>query len=76
MTGLMLIMKNPVSRLVLDWNALGLWEEAFAVFCDGLASNATLTHLDLRNNQINHSGAAELALALRHNSTLEALGEC
>ncbi|XP_038160463.1 leucine-rich repeat-containing protein 45 isoform X2 [Cyprinodon tularosa] len=71
--GKLLGSNKTLRRLVLDWNALGLWEEAFAVFCDGLASNATLTHLDLRNNQINHGGAAELALALRHNSTLEAL---
>lgn len=61
-------------RLVLEWNALGVWDEAFALFCDGLASNGVLTQLDLRNNQINHHGAAELALALRSNSSLEVLG--
>lgn len=66
---------NTVLRLVLEWNALGVWEESFSLFCDGLASNNTLTHLDLRNNQINHHGASELALALRRNSTLQELGE-
>lgn len=64
-----------VSRLVLEWNALGVWEEAFSVFCDGLASNNTLSHLDLRNNQISHHGAAALALALRRCSSLEELGD-
>lgn len=37
---------------MLEWNALGMWEEAFSVFCEGLATNACLTQLDLRNNQI------------------------
>lgn len=62
-------------RLVLEWNALGVWDEAFSLFCEGLASNSVLTQLDLRNNQINHHGAAELALALKRNNTLEVLGE-
>lgn len=61
---------------MLEWNALGMWEEGFAVFCEGLASNTSLTQLDLRNNQINHQGAAELCMALRRNSTLQELGEC
>ncbi|MED6258011.1 hypothetical protein ATANTOWER_001646, partial [Ataeniobius toweri] len=71
--GKLLGCNKTLLRLVLEWNALGVWEESFSLFCDGLASNNTLTHLDLRNNQINHQGASELALALRHNSTLEEL---
>lgn len=59
----------------MEWNALGISEEAFSLFCDGLASNSVLTQLDLRNNQINHRGATELALALKHNCTLEKLGD-
>ncbi|KAM4624321.1 leucine-rich repeat-containing protein 45 isoform 2-T2 [Polymixia lowei] len=50
-----------------------MWDEAFSVFCEGLASNHVLAQLDLRNNQINHQGASELALALKRNSTLELL---
>lgn len=64
-----------VWRLVLEWNALGMWEEGFAIFCEGLASNTTLTHLDLRNNQINHQGSAELCVALKRNTTLQELGK-
>lgn len=64
-----------VCRLVLEWNALGLWDEAFSLFCEGLASNTALTQLDLRNNQINHHGASQLAQALVRNSNLEALGD-
>ncbi|XP_007558545.1 leucine-rich repeat-containing protein 45 isoform X1 [Poecilia formosa] len=71
--GKLLGCNKTLHRLVLEWNALGVWEESFSLFCDGLASNNTLTHLDLRNNQINHHGASELALALRRNSTLQEL---
>lgn len=54
---------------------MGVWDEAFSLFCEGLASNSVLTQLDLRNNQINHHGASELALALKCNNTLEVLGD-
>uniref|UniRef100_A0A673GKB4 Leucine rich repeat containing 45 n=1 Tax=Sinocyclocheilus rhinocerous TaxID=307959 RepID=A0A673GKB4_9TELE len=67
-----LLVRNKI-LLVLEWNALGMWEEGFAVFCEGLASNTSLSQLDLRNNQINHQGAAELCLALKRTSTLQEL---
>ncbi|KAJ0016030.1 hypothetical protein NQD34_014320 [Periophthalmus magnuspinnatus] len=62
-----------VIRLVLEWNALGLWDEAFSLFCEGLASNSGLKQLDLRNNQINPQGASELSQAIRRNNSLEML---
>uniref|UniRef100_A0A4W4E5L0 Leucine rich repeat containing 45 n=1 Tax=Electrophorus electricus TaxID=8005 RepID=A0A4W4E5L0_ELEEL len=62
-----------IYRLVLEWNALGMWEEGFSIFCEGLASSSSLILLDLRNNQINHQGAAELAQALKRNSVLQEL---
>ncbi|KAL1263809.1 hypothetical protein QQF64_004164 [Cirrhinus molitorella] len=71
--GQLLVRNKMLRRLVLEWNALGMWEEGFAVFCEGLASNASLTQLDLRNNQINHQGAAELCIALKRNSGLQEL---
>ncbi|KAM6951888.1 leucine-rich repeat-containing protein 45 [Aplochiton taeniatus] len=71
--GKLLSRNKTLRRLVLEWNALGMWDEAFSIFCEGLASNSTLSHLDLRNNQVNHQGASELALALKRNSTLEVL---
>ncbi|ROJ44599.1 Leucine-rich repeat-containing protein 45 [Anabarilius grahami] len=71
--GQLLVRNKMLRRLVLEWNALGMWEEGFAVFCEGLASNTSLTQLDLRNNQINHQGAAELCVALKRNSTLQEL---
>lgn len=61
-------------RLVLEWNALGMWDEAFSIFCEGLATNCNLAQLDLRNNQINHQGAADLAMVLKRNSVLQELG--
>ncbi|XP_073346450.1 leucine-rich repeat-containing protein 45 [Pagrus major] len=71
--GRLLARNKTLRRLVLEWNALGVWDEAFSLFCEGLASNSLLTHLDLRNNQINHHGASELGLALKHNNTVEVL---
>ena len=49
-------------------------DTAFSVFCEGLGSNPTLQVLDLRNNQINHDGATELAAALKRNATVRSLG--
>lgn len=61
--------------LTLEWNSLGLWEEGFSFFCQGLRANNVLQRLDLRNNQINHQGAGELAMALTHNTSLQELGK-
>lgn len=66
---------HPSCSLTLEWNNLGTWDEAFATFCGALAANGTLRQLDLRNNQINHKGAEELALALKSNASLQQLGE-
>ena len=60
--------------LCLEWNCVGLMDNAFAVLCEGLGSNSCLQILDLRNNQISHQGAAELAAALKRNPHLKALG--
>lgn len=60
--------------LTLEWNDVGLIENAFSVFCDGVGGNGALSILDLRSNQISHVGAAELANALKRNSTLLTLG--
>ncbi|XP_041671827.1 leucine-rich repeat-containing protein 45 [Cheilinus undulatus] len=71
--GKLLARNKTLRRLVLEWNALGVWDEAFSLFCEGLAANSVLTELDLRNNQINHKGASELALALKRNNTVKVL---
>ncbi|XP_044034283.1 leucine-rich repeat-containing protein 45 isoform X2 [Siniperca chuatsi] len=71
--GKLLAHNKCLRRLVLEWNALGVWDEAFTLFCEGLASNSMLIQLDLRNNQISHHGASELALALKCNNTVEVL---
>lgn len=63
-----------IGSLCLEWNAVGLIESAFSVFCEGLSGNSSLQVLDLRNNQISHQGAGELANALKRNSTLKCLG--
>ncbi|XP_061562327.1 leucine-rich repeat-containing protein 45 isoform X2 [Phycodurus eques] len=71
--GKLLARNNTLTRLVLDWNALGVWDEAFPIFCEGLGSNSALTHLDLRNNQIDHRGMLALAQTLKRNSSLKVL---
>ncbi|KAG9350314.1 hypothetical protein JZ751_026668 [Albula glossodonta] len=71
--GKLFVRNKTLRRLILEWNALGMWDEAFSIFCEGLGSNSSLTQLDLRNNQINHQGAAELSLALKRNNTLQEL---
>ncbi|XP_036610616.1 leucine-rich repeat-containing protein 45 [Trichosurus vulpecula] len=68
--GKLLRQNKAIQRLTLEWNNLGMWEESFSLFCEGLGANTTLQQLDLRNNQINHKGAEELAVALKNNSTL------
>ncbi|XP_051851286.1 leucine-rich repeat-containing protein 45 isoform X1 [Antechinus flavipes] len=69
--GKLLRQNKSIQSLVLEWNNLGMWEESFSLFCEGLRANTTLQQLDLRNNQINHKGAEELAMALKNNSTLQ-----
>ena len=43
------------------------------MFCEGLAANSFLVHLHLHNNQIDHTGAQKLGIALGLNSTLSTL---
>eukprot|EP00072_Mus_musculus_P053572 XP_006533203.1 PREDICTED: leucine-rich repeat-containing protein 45 isoform X5 [Mus musculus] len=71
--GKLLRQNKSIQSLTLEWNNLGTWEDAFATFCGGLAANSALRQLDLRNNQISHKGAEELALALKGNTTLQQL---
>ncbi|XP_076725221.2 leucine-rich repeat-containing protein 45 isoform X2 [Callospermophilus lateralis] len=71
--GKLLRQNQSIQSLTLEWNNLGTWEDAFATFCGGLAANSTLQQLDLRNNQISHKGAEELALALKGNAALQQL---
>jgi hypothetical protein len=62
-------------RLCLEWNALGMLDNSFSLFCEGLGSNECLQALDLRNNQINHDCAIELAANLKRNKTIRAIGK-
>ncbi|KAM6245133.1 leucine-rich repeat-containing protein 45 isoform 1-T1 [Porphyrio hochstetteri] len=71
--GKLLRQNKSIRSLILEWNSLGVWEEGFSCFCHGLGTNKSLQRLDLRNNQINHQGAGELALALKQNASLQEL---
>ena len=65
--------KSNFGTLLLEWNSVGVWEFSFALFCEGLAAHSFLVHLHLHNNQIDHTGAQKLGIALRLNSTLSTL---
>uniref|UniRef100_A0A803XYD2 Leucine rich repeat containing 45 n=1 Tax=Meleagris gallopavo TaxID=9103 RepID=A0A803XYD2_MELGA len=71
--GKLLRQNKSIRSLILEWNSLGVWEEGFSFFCQGLGANNFLQRLDLRNNQINHHGAGELAMALKRNASLQEL---
>ncbi|KFQ40454.1 Leucine-rich repeat-containing protein 45, partial [Mesitornis unicolor] len=71
--GKLLMQNKSIRSLILEWNSLGVWEESFSFFCQGLGANSFLQRLDLRNNQINHQGAGELAMALKQNTSLQEL---
>ncbi|XP_035198133.1 leucine-rich repeat-containing protein 45 isoform X2 [Oxyura jamaicensis] len=71
--GKLLRQNKSIRSLILEWNSLGVWEEGFSFFCQGLGANKFLQRLDLRNNQINHHGAGELAMALKRNASLQEL---
>ncbi|XP_053309142.1 leucine-rich repeat-containing protein 45 [Spea bombifrons] len=71
--GKLLTANTSLTSLTLQWNNLGMLEDAFSLFCDGLAVNQTLQKLDLRNNQISPKGAEELSMALKRNHTLQEL---
>ncbi|XP_068510670.1 leucine-rich repeat-containing protein 45 isoform X3 [Anas acuta] len=71
--GKLLRQNKSIRSLILEWNSLGVWEEGFSFFCQGLGANNSLQRLDLRNNQINHHGAGELAMALKRNASLQEL---
>lgn len=67
-------MLPAIFSLCLEWNALGMLDNAFTIFSEGVAANKNLQALDLRNNQIGHDSAAELCRALKQNSSIKALG--
>ncbi|XP_077980716.1 leucine-rich repeat-containing protein 45-like [Glandiceps talaboti] len=69
--GKMLRHNHTLKSLVLEWNSIGMWENSFAAFAEGVSSNNTLELLDLRNNQIGHDSAGELAVALQRNTTVK-----
>ncbi|XP_068119747.1 leucine-rich repeat-containing protein 45 [Hyperolius riggenbachi] len=71
--GKLLRHNSSLNSLILEWNSLGMWEDGFSLFCDGLSCNQSLQKLDLRNNQINHKGAEELSMAIKRNFTLQEL---
>ena len=63
-----------IVSLSLEWNSLGLMDtRSLAQFCESLSMNKSLKDLDLRNNQLTHTGALELCTALEANTALKTL---
>ncbi|CAH1273607.1 LRRC45 [Branchiostoma lanceolatum] len=71
--GKLLKFNKSLRSVCLEWNSLGMFASSFTILCEGLGANRTLQVLDLRNNQITHDEAAEIAAALRKNETLRTL---
>ncbi|CAL1532646.1 unnamed protein product [Lymnaea stagnalis] len=71
--GKMLRQNKTLVSLCLEWNGMGMLDNSFSVFCDGLGSSTSLRALDLRNNQISHDSVGELAASLKRNVYLRAL---
>lgn len=65
--------ETNLSRLLLEWNNIGLFDHGMIELANALTVNTTLTELDLRNNNIGPTGAQCLAKALRRNTTLTSL---
>lgn len=55
---------------------MGLHPESFASFCESLAKNVTIQHVDLRSNHLGAETAAALAQILSRNCGLTSLGGC
>jgi Ran GTPase-activating protein (RanGAP) involved in mRNA processing and transport len=67
---------TSIRSFSLEWNSIGLMDtNAFPLFCESLTINKSLQDLDLRNNQITHTGALELCASLEKNVTLKILGK-
>ena len=54
-------LNRSLRSLNLKWNAIGKDVTGVQALCDVLKANATITHLDLRNNRINSQGVIFLA---------------
>jgi hypothetical protein len=63
-------LNRSLRSLNLKWNAIGKDVTGVQALGDVLKANATITHLDLRNNRINSQGIIYLAEVLRENNTI------
>jgi hypothetical protein len=59
----------------LEWNSIGLWDDAMRSIGDALSVTNSLKELDLRNNKIGPSGLEALSSGLRANRSILCLGK-
>lgn len=69
----MLKVNSNLKKLVLEWNHIGANKDAFKSFCEGVAINTGLEHVDLRNNQISDECALYIADAMQRHKTIKSL---
>lgn len=71
--GKLLRQNHAITRLCLEWNCLGVDGTRFGYLTEGISANDSLEVLDLRNNQISHDGASQLATAITRNTSLKTI---
>jgi hypothetical protein len=64
---------RTLTFLGLEWNGVGMLETGVQALCKALATNISITEVDLRNNSIGPSGGAAIGAMLSSNTTIRRL---
>jgi hypothetical protein len=64
---------RTLTLLGLEWNGVGMLETGVQALCKALATNTSITEVDLRNNSIGPSGGAAIGAMLSSNTAIRRL---
>jgi hypothetical protein len=64
---------RTLTFLGLEWNGVGMLETGVQALCKALATNPSITEVDLRNNSIGPSGGAAIGAMLSSNTAIRRL---
>ena len=64
---------RTLTFLGLEWNGVGMLETGVQALCKALATNPSITEVDLRNNSIGPSGGAAIGAMLGSNTAIRRL---
>jgi hypothetical protein len=64
---------RTLTFLGLEWNGVGMLETGVQALCKALATNTSITEVDLRNNSIGPSGGAAIGAMLSSNTAIRRL---